>query len=34
MLIKTSFVNVEIINGSKRHYTVEIFGVYLQLGQL
>lgn len=33
MLIKTNFVTVEIINSNKRHYTVGILGVYLQLGE-
>lgn len=34
ILIKTNFLNVEIVNGNKRHHTIGIFGVYLQLGQL
>lgn len=34
MLIKASLVNVEIINGSKRHFTVGILSVYLQIRQL
>lgn len=31
--LSKSFVNVEIINNNKSHYTVGILGVYLQLGE-
>lgn len=31
--LSKSFVNVEIINYNRSHYTVGILGVYLQLGE-